>query len=292
MVGRGTRALTAGHRRARARAQLTRAVAAGLISVIALGCTNTRFNAVAPGAEVQEPPSIPDAVDIEAAGFTVHLDPTVLLWARDAKLDLRTIVRGAVTRIEDRLHGSRAQISISAGSYRVIPDVGIGGSTDARTGEVLVSMDARSSLGLRTMLRTWLPLALAHELHHSTRVLDGPGFGTTLLDTIVSEGGAEAFVAETYPDAPKIPWVQPLSVRDERRVWHEARDAFARPDDTDVYERWFLGKHDLPRWTGYRLGYEIVRGYLKTHAGVTAADIATLQTDEIFAGSGYTNAAS
>lgn len=233
------------------------------------------------------PPTIPDAIDMDAAGFTVHLDPTVLLWARDAKVDLRAIVRDAVTRIESRLHGSRAQISISAGSYRVIPDVGIGGSTDTRTGEVLVSMDARSALSLRTLLRTWLPLVLAHELHHSARVLDGPGFGTTLLDTIVSEGGAEVFVRETYPDAPKIPWVQPLTGRDERHAWREARDAFSRPDDADVYERWFLGKHDLPRWTGYRLGYEIVRGYLKTHPGLTAADVATRRTDVIFARSGF-----
>ena len=71
-------------------------------------------------------------------------------------------------------------------------------------------MDSRSPLGLRTLLTVWLPLALAHELHHSTRVLDGPGYGTTLLDTMVSEGGAEAFVREMYPYAPPIPWVRSL----------------------------------------------------------------------------------
>ncbi len=255
--------------------------------VVLIGCANTRFNAIAPGADVQAPPSVPDAIDIEASGFVVHLDPTVLLWARDAEVDLRRVVREAVAHIERRLNGSRAQISISAGSYRVIPDVGIGGSTDARTGEVLVSMDARSPLGLRELLTDWVPIVLAHELHHSARVLNGPGYGTNLLDTMVSEGGAEAFVREMYPDAPTIPWVQPLEPQTERRAWREAREELDRLDDAEVYERWFLGKGDLPRWTGYRLGYVIVRGYLRRHPDTDAAQVATLPTAEVFENSGY-----
>jgi uncharacterized protein YjaZ len=169
----------------------------------------------------------------------------------------------------------------------VIPDVGIGGSTDARTGEVLVSMDSRSPLGLRKLLTVWLPLVLAHELHHSRRVLDGPGYGTTLLDTMVSEGGAEAFVRATYPDAPPIPWVRALGAPTEQRIWREAKRHLDEPDDTDVYDRWFLGKSDLPRWTGYRMGYSIANAYLDRHPDVTAADLATLASDEVLEQSGY-----
>jgi hypothetical protein len=256
--------------------------------VLALGsCTNTRFNTIAPGGKRPDVASLPDAIDLDASGHLVHLDPTVMLWARDAKVDLREIVRTAIGHIDAKLHGSPTQVSISAGSYRVIPDVGIGGSTDPRTGEVIVSMDARSPVDLRTLLLTWLPLALAHELHHSTRILDGPGYGTTLLDTMMSEGGAEAFVRETYPHAPSIPWVRPLSSLMEHRIWREAKPLLDTPDDADVYERWFLGKGNLPRWTGYRLGYVIVRRFLARHPRVRASDVALLRSTEIFDGSAY-----
>ena len=224
---------------------------------------------------------------MEAADHLVHLDPTVLLWARDAGVDLKDVVADAIGRIARRLHASPTQISISAGSYRVIPDVGIGGSTDARTGEVIVSMDSRSPLGLRTLLVVWLPIVLAHELHHSTRVLDGPGYGTTLLDTIVAEGGAEAFVRATYPDAPPIPWVRALAPSIEHRIWREATALLDEPDDTDTYERWFLGKADLPRWTGYRIGYAIARSYLARHPDDTAAELAALASHDVLEQSGY-----
>ena len=258
-----------------------------LLLLAVTACSNTKFNTIAPGADEQPPVTVPDAIDVEASGYVVHLDPTVLLWARDAKVDLGETVRHAMATISDDLDATPTDVSISAGSYRVIPDVGIGGSTDPRTGEVIVSMDARSPLTPRELLTIWLPLVLAHELHHSSRVLDGPGYGSTLLDTMISEGAAEAFVRDTYPDAPPIPWVRPLSPSTERRVWREARASLDEPDDTDSYERWFLGKADLPRWTGYRLGYAIVRAYLRRHPDVDAAASARLGSHDIFAGSAF-----
>jgi predicted Zn-dependent protease DUF2268 len=272
---------------ARAAGRLKRILAVTLAFTCTFGCANTKFNTIAPGNERPEGVRVPDAVDLDAAGFAVHLDPTVMLWARDARVDLREIVDEALTTVAQDLQGPRAQVSISAGSYRVIPDVGIGGSTDTKTGEVLVSMDSRSPLGLRRLLKTWLPLALAHELHHSKRILQGPGYGTTLLDTLIAEGGAEAFVRETYPNAPPIPWVRPPSKKAEERVWREADGQLDRPDDADVYERWFLGKSDLPRWTGYRLGYAIVTAYLERHPDTDAADVAILPSAEVLEQSGY-----
>jgi hypothetical protein len=202
------------------------------------------------------------------------------------------VVRGALTRIEGALHGPPTSISISAGSYWKIPDVGIGGNTDRRTGEVKISMDARSPVPVKQMLTVWVPVAMAHELHHSKRIIQGPGYGSTLLDAIVTEGSAEAFVREAYPDAPQIPWVQPLPSGEERAVWRRARTVLSAPDDIDLHQAWFVGGGSLPRWPGYRIGYAIVRRYLVRHRGTTAAALAMLPTTRIFGDSGFAQAMS
>jgi hypothetical protein len=272
--------------RAPARRARRRWFAPLVLVVVATACANTKFNQIGPGERRADARQIPGAVTLRASGFDVELDPTVMLWAEDAELDLRTIVRGAVRRAQRTLEATPAHISIVAGSYRTIPDVGIGGNTDRITGAVRVTMDQRSPVGLGDMLRTWLPLAVAHELHHSARILDGPGYGDTLLDAIVTEGAAEAFARETYPDAPPIPWVRELSDDDRETVWREARDELDFPDDPDRHERWFYGKDGLPRWAGYRLGYAIVTAYLERHH-VDAADLVGTSASDVLDGSGF-----
>ncbi len=204
-------------------------------------------------------------------GFAVDLDPTVELWGRQAHVDVTRVVRTAVTHIEGLLHGTPAPVEVEAGTYGVIPDVGIGGYTDPYSGRVQISMDQRAPLGLTVLLGTWLPLTLAHELHHSARILDGAGYGATIREAVVSEGAADAFMREAYPDAPPIPWVQPLSAADEAvvRARLEAQGSVA--DTPDLHEQWFFGKAGFPHWAGYRIGYEMCERYLAAHPETTAA---------------------
>lgn len=218
---------------------------------------------------------VPDAVTFTTHALDVRLEPTVMLWAREAGLDLEAIVDAAITTIQRDLEAPPVPITIQAGSVRTIPDVGIGGETNPVSGEVKVTMDQRSPVGLRRLLTVWLPLALAHELHHTKRIRDGPGYGTTLLEAMVTEGSAEAFVRETFPDAPAIPWVRPLRPSDEKEVWKRAQREGGDPDDGAQHDSWFYGGRGLPRWAGYRLGYAIARAYLDRHPDVTATDLAT-----------------
>jgi hypothetical protein len=259
-----------------------------LIALLAEGCQYA--SSVAPGREQAVHIRIPDAVDMTWNKFHIHLDPTVLVWADQARVDLRSVVKRSLDHIETSLRGSPTAISIAAGSYWKIPNVGIGGDTNRTTGEVSISMDARRPTPVRQMLTVWLPVALAHELHHSKRIIDGPGYGSTLLDAMVSEGSAEAFVREVYPRAPAIPWVQPLQADQERDVWRRARAVLSAPDEMDLHNRWFLGGGALPKWSGYRLGYAMVRAYLNRHTEASAASLATLPTARIFSESGFVQA--
>jgi hypothetical protein len=242
------------------------------------------------GAETPTPVHIPDAVDMTWNRFQIHLDPTVLVWGEETHVNVRSVVAGALQRIEGELHGSPTSIVVQAGSVWTIPDVGIGGKTSRGTGDVIVTMDARSPLPAQQLLTVWLPLALAHELHHSKRVIDGPGYGSTLLDAMITEGSAEAFVRATYRDAPAIPWVQPLTGKEQVDVWRQAKNVLSAADDIDMHQKWFVGGGSLPRWPGYRVGYDIARGYLLRHPRATAAQLATLAADRIYAGSGFATA--
>lgn len=228
--------------------------------------------------------TLPDAVDFDWNGFHVNLEPTVELWAHQAHIDLTQTVKDALSTIEGRLHATPSVIGIEAGTFYVIPDVGIGGYTDPYTGHVQISMDARSPLGLRALLKTWVPLSLAHELHHAKRILDGPGYGTTVGQTVVTEGEAEAFVYEAFPNAPKIPWSEPLPPADATRVSHQLATQQNTSDDPVLHEQWFFGKAGLPRWAGYKIGLAVVRSYLAKHKGVSAAQLAMTPASEILKG--------
>jgi uncharacterized protein YjaZ len=100
---------------------------------------------------------------------------------------------------------------------------------------------------------------VAHELNHSKRILDGPGYGTTLGEAIVTEGLADNFSIVAYPETPPIPWTNAL-----------------QPDELDR-----LGADDLPRWAGYTIGATWVRDFLTAHPEVDATAATLLTANEI-----------
>ena len=46
----------------------------------------------------------------------------------------------------------------------------------------------------------------------------GPGYGITLAEALVTEGLADHFVAEAFPDTPPQPWDHALSAEQETRA--------------------------------------------------------------------------
>jgi hypothetical protein len=258
-----------------------------LLGAIAVSCADQgpTFQTNPFGAEHVAPgETFPPAVDLDWNGFHVNLEPTVELWAKQTHIDLTQVVKDALANIEGRLHATPSVIAIEAGTFYAIPDVGIGGYTDPYTGHVQISMDGSSPLGVRALLKTWIALSLAHELHHAKRILDGPGYGSTIGETVVTEGEAEAFVFEAYPNPPNIPWSDPLAPADAARVWRQFSAQMNTPDDPVLHEQWFYGKEGLPRWAGYKLGLAIVRSYLAKHPGTTAAQLAMVPAADVLRG--------
>jgi uncharacterized protein YjaZ len=206
--------------------------------------------------------------------------------AAQAGVGLRDVVRGTIARAKALLRLPATRVSVRADAQATIPELGVGGFTDVISGHVTISIDPQFR-DLPSAMRTWLPLTLAHELDHAERVLHGPGYGRTLLGTIVSEGLADAFAGQVFPDAPAIPWDRALSPSQERAVWAYARARLLHRQNSSRHSLWFYGTGPIPRWAGYTIGYDLVGSYLRSHPGATAASITDLPAPKILRESGF-----
>ncbi len=166
-----------------------------------------------------------DAVAFRAAACGVHLPP----------LDI--IVQG--------------QPSI------VIPEMGLMGYCP-HAGLIYLNLDPDNP-NLTAHLGEPMERMLAHELHHALR-WSGPGYGKTLLEALVSEGLAGQFVHELYFNPPEI-YESAVPANQIIKLAGLALEEIKAYD----HPHWFFGTGDLPRWSGYTLGYSLVANYLETH---------------------------
>lgn len=120
---------------------------------------------------------------------------------------------------------------------------------------------------------------MAHELHHVMRWRT-VGYGKSLLDALVSEGLADHFEQEVTKGPPEK-WDKALSKEDAARLLRLAKKEFDRTDYD--HASWFFGNADrsIPKWTGYSLGYALVKEYLKTHPDKKPSILCEAATNEI-----------
>lgn len=161
--------------------------------------------------------------------------------------ELRATAREAVALASAHAELPRFDLVIRAGT-EVIPEWGIAGCAPA-PGIVEITLNPdrfQPALMLRTLI---------HELHHAIR-WDGPGYGRSLGDALVSEGLAGHFVLQVLGGKPD-PWDATTAVPGLAR---RAMNEWARLDYD--HPRWFLGKGDIRKWAGYGLGHRLVAEHL------------------------------
>ncbi|MEM1431700.1 MAG: DUF2268 domain-containing putative Zn-dependent protease [Pseudomonadota bacterium] len=194
--------------------------------------------------------------------------------------------RGALSDLADWLHASlsaahgKATEVLPLGpldvvvmeGQRVIPEKGHVGYAPS-PGIVFVTIDPGNP-AVRANADQSLERMFVHELHHAAR-WDGPGYGASLGEALVSEGLAGHFVREVYGDVPE-PWeALPRSdvvpnVALAQQDWAQTR---YRHGD------WFFGAGEMPRWLGYSLGFRLVRRHLDAHPQESAASLARAEAE-------------
>lgn len=99
----------------------------------------------------------------------------------------------------------------------------------------------------------------AHELHHCARWA-ARGYGTTLLEAVISEGLADHFDIEINGGEPK-PWSIALRGAELANIQVKAQEEYT--NETYNHGEWFYGTGSIPRWAGYALGYALVDTHIE-----------------------------
>ena len=203
----------------------------------------------------------------------------------DADIDLAAEVRKILERVDGLLRfDTDVAVHVAVDADAAIPEIGVGGYTNPASGAVLISLDPESPVGTEQSITVWLPATLAHELNHSKRILEGPGYGTTLGEAIVTEGLADAFSLEAFPSTPPLPWASALQPEDLDQLATLAQSNATVMDTPDLHSEWFFGLGDIPRWAGYTVGATWVRDFLAAHEDVDVVAATLLPADEIIPG--------
>ena len=180
----------------------------------------------------------------------------------------------SLKKISSALSVSDVDVVVYDNSKGVIPEVGIGGYSP--NGHVMfLYLDATSSI-LKKTIQEQLKKTLAHELHHCMRWRN-PGYGKTLLEALVSEGLADHFDLEVNGGNLQ-PWCTALDKEEMATFFRKAeREYYAKKYD---HRAWFYGStKEIPRWTGYTLGFDLIKKYLAKYPGESVASLVDKPAD-------------
>lgn len=157
-----------------------------------------------------------------------------------------------------------------------------GYSRNASTIFVYIDLGYQS---LDALINNDLKRVLAHEYHHARR-WKSVGYGTTLGEVLITEGLADHFSMEVFSgDMPK--WCCALTEGDIE-TWLEK--AISQLNDKGYnHAAWFFGdkRTSTPKWTGYSLGYFLIKQYMEKNRGITATQLVDVPAASVLADLGY-----
>ncbi|MEO7617656.1 MAG: DUF2268 domain-containing putative Zn-dependent protease [Candidatus Saccharibacteria bacterium] len=209
----------------------------------------------------------------EKSKLTIHVYPSVRNNPIYDLVLLHKLVEESYQKVAAILPiGEVDAILFESETYAIIPEYGFGAVTENK--EALVLTLSPVKVDLSKSLEKDYPALVAHELHHAVRFQEYPYRNDrfSLLESVVFEGLAEVFQEELYPDSP-------LHINPEITDFDEWIRKMLAEDKNYDYNAWFFGSAEIPRWTGYSIGYYIVKRTLQDKK-MTAADAVWMKAEE------------
>lgn len=150
----------------------------------------------------------------------------------------------------------------------IIPEDGVGGRT--RTSDFI-----EFAINEEKATKNLISEMVAHEFCHAARWGKNDEWINSLFDGMISEGIATYLEAEFVKDRKeKTVFIETILERtddENKKILEKLRDQL----ESNYYDYdtiFFNGNDELPRWSGYSLGYYLVKKYLeKTHKKIEDA---------------------
>jgi len=189
--------------------------------------------------------------------------------ALDSKRDaIEFVVRETLSLVNAKMSVENLKIRFKNDPSNTIPEIGIGGYNPNKQ-EVLISTNIGFD-NLDQSIASELGPLLAHEIHHLKRRRT-VGYGNTLLEACVSEGLADCFAMEVFDIDPPM-WAVALSTN-ELENWTNTAQKIWNNDSYNHFN-WFLGAStEIPRWTGYSIGFKLVKDYIANNPEQTPSTL-------------------
>ncbi len=183
--------------------------------------------------------------------------------------DIKRIFDQSIKQITSKIPISDVDVVIYDNPNFAIPEIGIGGYAQNEH-IVWIYIDPAFS-NLAQSIEKELGRTLAHEFHHALR-WKGPGYGKTLFEALITEGLADHFDIEVNKAKPHF-WDTVLSNKFIQKYLELAKTEFNNKDYK--HSDWFFGskERDIPKGTGYSLGFYLVGEYLEKNPKEKASSL-------------------
>ncbi len=149
-----------------------------------------------------------------------------------------------------------------------LKESGIGGYTPCKN-VIFLPLDPKNP-NFKKGLKDKFSYTLAHEINHAIRFRT-PIPQDTLLEDMISEGLADHFAMEITKRKNPPAWSTAITEKEKKEWFKKASRKWHSPNYD--HNAWFYGSKNIPRWTAYTLGYDLITKYLQENPKIKPSEI-------------------
>lgn len=166
-----------------------------------------------------------------------------------------------IKKIEHAIELPEVDIVVADNPTATIPETGVGGF--CVTPHLICIWIKPDFDNLYKTIQHEIKHTIAHETHHAARSVALSRIKARLIDAFIAEGLADHFDIQINNSKPR-PWSVALGKAEIQKYFQKAKtsELFLTKYDHSL---WFFGsrRKEIPRWTGYSIGFALVETYMK-----------------------------